>query len=195
MNPKVSLQNHFKYNYQKGTGKTFPLSLIAEKLEKWKEDYELILEIEENNKCICNSEMHWIHKQECPENIYEEGYKFKRLYESLLYAVEVGRLNNDCLNLYSEYLSFKHNPIQLKKWEQRVEDFNTKNNSLFENFHRKLNLIHNENDTLIYIEPFLSDDFNFEIHISPDAFQGVNKLYKVLFTNYSNGNEYIQIMV
>jgi hypothetical protein len=193
MNPKISLQNYFLFTYEKGSGKTDQLSTIAEKLEIWKEDYELMLEIDENNKCNCHSEMHWINKLQCPEKVYKEGYRFKRLYESLVYVVGIGKINKDCFNLYNEYLGFKHNPTQLKKWEQRVGDFSNTNDSLFVNIWGKLDFIYNDSKKVISVEPFLNDNFDFEIHISPDAFQGVLTLYNLLQINYPQGNEYIQM--
>ncbi len=184
MNPKISLQNHFKFTYKKEIGKIYQLSAISEILQRWKDDYELMLEIDRNSKCICNSEMHWIHKLNCPEKVYKEGYEFKRLYESLVFSTEVGKINNDCLNLYNEYLSFQHSPTQLLEWEHRIDDFVNINKSIFETIWFKLVFRYQEDNKLELVEPFLSDKFDFEILISPDAFQGVAFLFGLLYSNY-----------
>jgi hypothetical protein len=184
MNPKISLQNHFKFSIEKESGKIYQLSTISEKLEKWQQDYELMVEIDKNNRCNCNSEMHWIHKLNCPEKVYNEGYEFKRLYESLVYATEVGKINKDCLSLYNEYLSFKHSQTQLKEWEQRIEDFVNTNKSIFDTIWFKLVFKYKDGNQLSSVEPFLSDNFDFEIQISPDAFQGVSYLFGLFYSNY-----------
>ena len=184
MNPKISLQNHFKFTFKKEIHKIYQLSAIIEIIEKWSEDYELMVEIDENNKCICNSEMHWIHKLNCPEKVYKEGYEFKRLYESLVFATEVSKINKECLNLYSEYLGFKHSQTQLKEWEQRIEDFVNTNKSIFDTIWFKLVFKYKDGNKLSSVEPFLSDNFDFEIQISPDNFQGVATLFGLFYSNY-----------
>ncbi|WP_158730249.1 MULTISPECIES: hypothetical protein [unclassified Flavobacterium] len=184
MNPKISLQNHFKFSYKKEIDKVYQLSAINKILEKWKDDYKLMVEIDKNNKCICNSEMHWIHKLQCPEKVYSEGYEFKRLYESLVFATEVGKINKDCLNLYNEYLSFQHSPTQLIEWEQRMEYFVNINKSIFDTIWFKLVFKYQDGNKLSSAEPFLSDDFDFEIQISPDNFQGVSSLFGLLYSDY-----------
>ncbi len=181
---KISLQNHFKFSYKKESGKTYQLPTIIEIVENWREDYELMIEIDQNNKCICNSETHWIHKLNCPEKVYKEGYVFKRLYESLVFATEVGKMNKDCLNLYNEYLSFNHNPTQLKEWEHRMEHFVNTNKSIFDTIWFNLNFIYENGEKLILVKPFMRDEFDFEIHISPDSFQGVSSLFGLLYSDY-----------
>ena len=190
MNPKISLQNHFKYTYKKEIGKIYQLSAISEILQNWKDDYELMVEIDKNNKCICNSEMHWIHKLNCPEKVYKEGYEFKRLYEILVFSSDVAKINKECSNLYNEYLSCKKNLSQLKEWEQKLGQFVNVNKSIFDTIWFKLVFRYQDGNKLSSAEPFLSDDFEFEIQISPDNFHGVSSLFGLLYSNYP---QYIKI--
>lgn len=190
MNPKISLQNHFKFTYKKEIGKIYQLSAISEILQKWKDDYELMVEIDKNNKCICNSEMHWIHKLKCPEKVYKEGYEFKRLYEVLVFAIDVAKINKECSNLYDEYLGCNRNLTQLIEWEQKLEQFVNVNKSIFDTIWFKLIFRYQDGNKLSSAEPFLSDDFEFEIQISPNDFHGVSSLFGLLYSNYP---QYIKI--
>lgn len=184
MNPKISLQNYFKFTYQKEIDKTYQLSSIIEIVEHWREDYELMIEIDRNSKCICNSEMHWIHKLNCPEKVYCEGYEFKRLYESLVYTTEVAKIDKECSNLYNEYVNFKNNLFQLNEWEQRLEQFVNVNKSIFDTMWFKFVFRYKDGNKLSSAEPFLNDNFDFKIQISPDDFNGVSSLFGLLYSNY-----------
>ena len=190
MNPKISLQNHFKFTYQKEIDKVYQLSAINEILENWKDDYDLMVEIDKNNKCICNSETHWIHKLKYPEKVYKEGYEFKRLYEILVFSSDVAIIDKECSNLYNEYLGCNRNPAQLNDWEQRLKQFVNVNKLIFDTIWFKLIFKYQDGNELSSAELFLSDDFEFEIQISPDDFHGVSSLFGLLYSNYP---QYIKI--
>lgn len=184
MNPKISLQNHLKFTYKNENSKVYQLSAIIEIIERWNDGYDLMVEIDKNNKCICNPEMHWIHKLQCPEKVYKEGYEFKRLYEILVFSSNVAKINKECSNLYDEYLGCIQNPAQFVEWEQRLQQFVNVNKSIFDTIWFKLIFRYQDGNKLSSAEPFLSDNFDFVIKISPDEFHGVSSLFGLLYSDY-----------
>lgn len=182
MNPKIPLQTYFKYECKKD--KLWQLSTIVEIIDRWKEDYDLIEEIRKSSKCICNDDIHWIYKLECPTQVYKEGYKFKRLYESLVHIVKIGKLNKYYLNSYDEYNLFRDNIKYIKEWEQRIKQKDIENDYLISDLRGVSLFVYDDYNNLKAIKPNIVDEFEFELLISPDAFFGVEKYLKLIEEEY-----------
>lgn len=179
MNPKLPLQKFFEYVCKETD--IFPAKLIDVYLNKWKKDYELMCEIETQNKCqICNKETHWIKKLNCPQKVYSEGFKFKTLYEQLEKVIDIAKCNKDYRSLYENYIPKSENEEKFDLWVQEVINHKSKIDDLrFELFDGDF-FICDENGDLLKVKPGLSDKFEFEIFIEPDNFIDLYKLFKLM---------------
>ncbi|AMA49975.1 hypothetical protein [Flavobacterium covae] len=184
MNPKLPLQIHLKNLCQER--EIFSAQSIYVLLDLWKEDYDLICEIQANNKCnICDDDLHWIHKLNCPQKIYAEAFKFKRLYEVLLNTIEIAKCNKDYLSLFESYIPQSENDIEFDKWTKSVMTHKSNIDDLrFQLLNTDFFIIDDKGE-LQKVKPNIGSDFDFEIYIEAKYFSGIFKLSQ-LINNYTN---------
>lgn len=187
MNPKLPLQIHLKFLCKENN--LFAAQSINRLLELWKEDYDLMCEIQATKKCqICDDNLHWIHKLECPQKVYAEGFKFKRLYEVLNKAIGIAKNNKDYTLIYDNYVSQSENPELFEQWAKSVMNHKSNIDELrFELLNTDF-FITDEKGRLEKIKPNIGSDFDFEIYIEPKYFLNLYKLIK-LIDSYVNVKE------
>ncbi|AWM14200.1 hypothetical protein DI487_10285 [Flavobacterium sediminis] len=179
MNPKLPLQVHLKFLCNENN--LFDAHTINRLLERWKEDYDLVCEIQTNNKCqICDDDLHWIHKLNCPQKVYAEAFKFKRLYETLQKTVEIAKCNKDYIAFFDSYVSQSENPELFSQWANSVMNHKSNIDELrFELLNDNF-FITDKNEVLQKVRPILGNDFDFEFYIEPKHFLGIFKLIKLI---------------
>jgi len=184
MNPKLPLQVHLKFLCKENN--LFTAQSINRLLELWKEDYDLMCEIQATKKCqICDDDLHWIHKLECPQKVYAEGFKFKYLYEQLLKVIDIAKCNKDYSALYDSYISQSENPELFEQWAKSVMNHKSNIDELrFELLNDNF-FITDNNEVLQKVRPKLGNEFEFEIYIEPKHFLGIFNLSQ-LINNYTN---------
>lgn len=179
MNPKLPLQVHLKFLCKENN--LLDAYTINRLLERWKEDYELMCEIKATNKCqICDDDLHWIHKLQCPQKVYAEGFKFKYLYEQLQKAIEIAKCNKDYTAFYESYISQSENSEKFDQWAKSVMNHKSGIDELrFELLNTDF-FVTDDSGNLQKIKPNIGNDFEFDIYLEPKYFISFYKLLKLI---------------
>jgi len=179
MNPKLPLQIHMKFLCNENN--LFDAYTINRLLDRWKDDYELICEIQAKSNCqTCDDDLHWIHKLNCPQKVYAEAFKFKRLYEILQRTIEIAKCNSEYLVLFESYISQSDNENEFDNWAKSVMNHKSNIDDLRFQFLNTDFFLLDEEGELLKIKPNIGSDFDFEIYIEPKHFIAFYKLIKLI---------------